>query len=214
MLQSLPALGFKCYLLTQSLRIPSETCASHPFAVTPSISPPHYLSARQQVFCGSEIRESWRDGAPLSSTACVGGEKNLSFHFQSLSSRLSHPQITAARVQCTYVTRSRLLPADWGLCFHAQAELLGVPVYLRSTNFVKWETSLRTVQRAEEHPENTRGHVCRCYVTPACTTSPQLYQQSLHISPCSPEKENGTLATPNNHHTHARACAEPGTAQH
>lgn len=46
-------------------------------------------------------------------------KKNLCFHFQSLSSRLSHPQITAAPVQCTYVARSRLLPADRGLCFHA-----------------------------------------------------------------------------------------------
>lgn len=92
----------------------------------PPPSPPHPTSAQyppasclskgrqQQVFCDSKIREPRRDGAPLSSAACVGGgEKNPRFHFQSLSSlslqqererereRLSRPRMTRAQVQCS-----------------------------------------------------------------------------------------------------------------
>lgn len=80
----------------------------------PCHSPPHYLSGRQQVFCDSEIRESWKDGAPPELCLCRRRE-NLCFHFQSLSSRLSHPQITAALVQYMYVACSRLMLADRGL---------------------------------------------------------------------------------------------------
>lgn len=104
---------FTCYHLTQALCVSSEACVSLPLAVTPNLlaawllfflSPP-FLSlspclseGRQQVFCDSKIREPRRDGAPLSLAVCVGGgEKNLRFHFQSLSSpcngreRLSPP---------------------------------------------------------------------------------------------------------------------------
>lgn len=86
---------------------------------TSTPTPPQYPPAsclsegrQQQVFCDSKIREPRRDGAPLSSAACVGGgEKNPCFHFQSLSSlslqqerergreRLSRPRMTRAQVQ-------------------------------------------------------------------------------------------------------------------
>lgn len=122
--------GFKC-LLTQSLRIPSETCASRQLTVTPCVSPPppHYLSGRQQVFCDSEIRESWKDGAPPELDCLCRRRENLCFHFQSLSSRLSHPQTTAAPVQYMYVPCSRLWLADRGLfsCTRGQRRRSSAP---------------------------------------------------------------------------------------
>lgn len=42
-----PYSGFKCCLLTQSLRIPSETCACRQLTVTPCAPPPSSLSVRQ-----------------------------------------------------------------------------------------------------------------------------------------------------------------------
>lgn len=143
--------GFKCCLLTQSLHIPSETCASLQLTVTPNVSPPHYLSGRQQVFCDLEIRESWKDGAPPELDCLCRRRENLCFHFQSISSRLSHPQITAAPVQYTYVTCWRLLLADRGLfsCTCGQRRQSSAPstVSVHVCLVCRWYSSVSVEQR-------------------------------------------------------------------
>lgn len=152
-----PRSGFDCCLPTKSLHVPSETCASARLPVTPNVSPPHYLSGRQQVFCDWEIRESWKDGAAPELNCLCRRRENLCFHFQSLSSRLSHPQITAAPVQ--YMLYVHVCCLQTGGCLHAPvgsaggAQLparsvctfvlfvVGILLRLWSNDFGKWKTS-------------------------------------------------------------------------
>lgn len=100
-----------CSHPAQSLFIFSEAAASlfPPSSSHPGSRLPGCLSeGRQQVFCDSEIREPRRDGAPLSSAACVGGgggEKAYASIFRDCphscnrKERLSHPRAARTPVQ-------------------------------------------------------------------------------------------------------------------
>lgn len=153
-----PRSGFKCCLLTQSLPIPSETCASLRLTVTPNVSPPHYLPGRQQVFCDSEIRESWKDGAPPELDCLCRRRENPCFHFQSLSSRLSFPPDNSSTGSihvcymftsvawrpglflCTRGQRRRTQPPALSVCTFVLL-VVGILVWLWSNDFVKGKTS-------------------------------------------------------------------------
>lgn len=103
-----------------------------PLAVTPkAATPPTSLcclsEGRQQVFCDSKIREPQKDGAPLSSAACVGGGEQIYdsiFGVSPLSaigeSTYSHPRTTRAPVQYTNVCVLCMLHAY--ACLRLQVE--------------------------------------------------------------------------------------------
>lgn len=85
---------------------------------------PCQSEGRQQVFCDSKIRESQRDGAPLSQADCVGGgEKTYASIFRvcllhcKRRECLSHPRTTVAPVQhqCVgLISMLQICSCEWG----------------------------------------------------------------------------------------------------
>lgn len=65
-----------------SFCLSSTRCHTQRLGCLTAVSSPHpppscMSEGRQQVFCDSKIREPRRDGAPLSSAACVGGGEQI-----------------------------------------------------------------------------------------------------------------------------------------
>lgn len=115
--------AYNMHLLASAKNFPRSAFKCNLVPLFPSLAHPTspLLIIRQAGTRCFVIRRSQNLGeaGPPELDCLCRRRENLCFHFQSLSFHLSHPQITAAPVQCTYVTRSRLLLADRGLYFNA-----------------------------------------------------------------------------------------------